>query len=154
MPHSHHTLMRERIASACLDLIRIPSVTGDETAIADFLEAWAKKAKFPVIRHSNALIVGAPDAQRPTVALVGHTDTVPAHPSDGDAFQDGDRIVGLGTSDMKGSLAVMQVLFETLTLDALPFNLMLNDDAPTWNAIACVFERLDTRSPQPNAPTR
>ena len=121
--------VRERLAQACVELVRIPSVTGNEAAIADHLERWAlsltQVSREDVIRHGNALIVGTPDT-RPCVALVGHTDTVPP-PDKGaiEASRDGDRIVGLGASDMKGSIAVMQALFEQLDLTKLPFDLML-----------------------------
>ena len=35
------TNVRPRLAEACLELLRIPSVTGDEAAITKHLEAWA-----------------------------------------------------------------------------------------------------------------
>ena len=78
------TSARERLAEACLELVRIPSVTGDEAAITQHLERWA--VQLPgveaddIVRQGNALIVGTPDDLRPCVALVGHTDTVPPPP--------------------------------------------------------------------------
>lgn len=123
------TNVRPRLAEACLELLRIPSVTGDEAAIAKHLESWAVRAssfgRDDILRHGNGLIVGTPDGRRPCVALVGHTDTVPPHQGDAGPHQDDDRIVGLGATDMKGSIAVMQLLCESLDLEALPFNLML-----------------------------
>ncbi|MEK7704618.1 MAG: succinyl-diaminopimelate desuccinylase [Myxococcota bacterium] len=121
--------VRERLAGACLDLVRIPSVTGDEAAVARHLERWARAqrqlAGDDVIRRGDALIVGQPDGERPVVALVGHLDTVPPHPDDGAPMLRDGRVIGRGASDMKGSIAVMQVLFETLPLEQLPFALML-----------------------------
>jgi succinyl-diaminopimelate desuccinylase len=120
---------KERLAELSLELVRIPSVTGDETAITDHLEAWARGLKqFPaemITRQGNGLVVGRPDQKRPCVALVGHTDTVPPHEGDPEPGIEGDRLTGLGASDMKSSLAVMQLLCETLALDELPFCLML-----------------------------
>ncbi len=113
------------LAQRCLNLLKIPSVTGEETAITDHLEAWGKSlGTQAVFRHGNGLVLGKPDHERPCIALVGHTDTVPPHPDDDAPYRDGDRIVGLGASDMKCSLAVIQALFERCDLEALPFNLM------------------------------
>jgi len=121
--------IRERIAEATLELVRIPSVTGEEKDIAKFLERWARSqkqiARDDIIRLGNALIIGKSDKKRPTIALVGHIDTVPPQANAEAIGRDGSRIVGLGTTDMKGSIAVMQALFETLDLAQLPFALVL-----------------------------
>ena len=115
-----------QLAQHCLDLLRIASVTGNETAITDHLERWAVSlGNQSVLRQDNALVVGQPDGERPCIALVGHTDTVPPHPDDGEPYRDGDRIIGVGASDMKGALAVMQLLFERCDLAALPFCVVL-----------------------------
>lgn len=119
--------LRDRLAHRCLELVRIPSVTGEEAAIADHLEAWAHdhSALRPeaVAREGNALLLGTLDL-RPAIALVGHLDTVPPDIEAPEPHWMGDRIVGLGAADMKGSLAVMQLLFETLPLESLPFSMM------------------------------
>lgn len=115
------------IAERTLSLCRIPSVIGDEKALADHVESWAR-AHFPageVLRHSHSLVIGRLEDPRPTVALVGHLDTVPAHASDRPPRIEGDRVFGLGTSDMKGGLAVMMMLAERLDRAALPTNLVL-----------------------------
>jgi succinyl-diaminopimelate desuccinylase len=115
------------LAERALELIRIPSVIGDERALADHLEAWALRHFAPdeVRRVSHSLVLGRAVDPRPTVLLVGHLDTVPAHPQSGPARLEGDRLYGLGSSDMKGSLAVMQALAEALPRDRLPVNLRL-----------------------------
>jgi succinyl-diaminopimelate desuccinylase len=122
-------VIRERLAEHTLTLLKIPSVTGNEAAITKHLERWAVElpglGHDDVVRYGNALVVGNPDELRPCVALVGHTDTVPAHDGDMGGERQGDRIRGLGASDMKGSLAVMQVLAESLDLVNLPFSLVL-----------------------------
>lgn len=108
-----------KLAETCLELLAIPSVTGDEKALADHLQAWVHnhlgEQKTALVRHNNALIVGTPSSTRPTVCLVGHLDTVP--PAGGvfePPYQEGDKIVGLGSSDMKAAVAVMQVLLTQL----------------------------------------
>lgn len=110
-----------------LELVRIPSVIGHEAALADHVEAWAK-GRFPpedVVRVSHSFVIGRRADARPTLALVGHLDTVPAHPDGNAPRLEGDRLFGLGSSDMKGSLAVMMALAENLPLATLPVNLLL-----------------------------
>ena len=144
--------IRQRLSDACLTLLRIPSVTGNEAAIARHFERWAADlthlGRDEVVRHGNGLLIGTPDDNRPCVALVGHIDTVPGHESDAAPHQDGDRIVGLGASDMKASLAVMQVLFEQQNLAALPFCLMLvlydrEEGAYNDNGLQPLLDRFD-----------
>lgn len=124
-----HTRLQKRLAEATLDLVRIPSVTGDERELAHHLERWALSqpnlGRDDVIRHGDSLLVGQPDGRRPCVALVGHIDTVPPADNDPEPHIDGDRIIGRGSSDMKGGIAVMQALYEDLELERLPFALLL-----------------------------
>jgi succinyl-diaminopimelate desuccinylase len=110
-----------------LALCRIPSPIGQEAALADHVEAWARAhfGQGQVLRHSHSLVLGNLDDPRPAVALVGHLDTVPPHPTDGAPRIEGDRLFGLGASDMKGGLAVMMALAEDLPRAALPVNLVL-----------------------------
>jgi succinyl-diaminopimelate desuccinylase len=115
------------LAARALELIRVPSVIGDERAIADAVEAWARRHYPPpqVLRVSHSLVLGRRDDPRPSVALVGHLDTVPVNPASRPARLEGDRLYGLGASDMKGAVAVMLALAEELPRDALPVNLLL-----------------------------
>ena len=99
------------------------SVTGSEAALADSLEQRYRALGEAVERVGDSLVVGAPDAARPTVLLVGHLDTVP--PTDDDAtphratLADGtDVIVGRGASDMKAGNVVAMQLFEDVELRA------------------------------------
>lgn len=118
----------QQLAERTLALCRIKSPIGDERELADHVEAWAR-AHFPpreLFRHSHSLVLGdVARTDRPTVALVGHLDTVPGHGTDGPARIEGDRLFGLGASDMKGGLAVMMALAEALPRETLPVNLAL-----------------------------
>jgi succinyl-diaminopimelate desuccinylase len=90
-------------------LLRIPSVTGDERAIADFLEARLRALRpHALVRATNSLCIvpRAPRRGHATVMLVGHTDTVPDL-SDNPVRRDGDRLYGLGATDMKAAVAVI-----------------------------------------------
>ena len=102
---------REEMVALLEELISIPSVTGDEGAIAQRsvewlagrgLQAWAA----PADERWNA--VGAVGEGERSLVISGHLDTVP--PADGDWTHDpwtpvreGDRVYGLGASDMHAS---------------------------------------------------
>jgi succinyl-diaminopimelate desuccinylase len=90
----------ELLAARTLELIDIPSESRLEAALAD---------------HVLGLLPGARDLgdtcvlagqERAQVLLGGHLDTIPAQGNVPGA-RDGDRVRGLGASDMKGALAVM-----------------------------------------------
>ena len=110
-------------------LLRIDSPTGSERAIGDFLETQLRAlAPHALVRAGNSLC-GAPrarDPKLPTVLLLGHTDTVPKL-SDNPVRREGDRLFGLGASDMKAALAVMIGLCERAAR------------VPPRTNLACVF---------------
>lgn len=117
----------EALASRTLELCRVKSPIGEERALCDLLEQWAR-LHFPpsqIRRLSHSLVLGSLSDPRPTVALIGHLDTVPAHPEDQPPRREGDRIYGLGSSDMKGGLSVMMRLCAELNRAELPYNLVL-----------------------------
>ena len=115
--------LAERTRALCA----IPSVIGDERALCDALETWARRVFTvdEVRRVNHSLVLGNLADPRPTVALVGHLDTVPRHPEDRAPRIENGRVFGLGASDMKGGLAVMMALAEQLPRAALPVNLAL-----------------------------
>jgi acetylornithine deacetylase len=125
-------------ASILADLVAIPSVSAQTNApIIDYAErllaprgwhlrrtAWRDAAgieKFNLIACSHP----QPEAE---LALVGHTDTVPADTAWTNAFQiveRENRLHGLGTTDMKGFLAACLGLLVALEPQKLPRPLML-----------------------------
>jgi succinyl-diaminopimelate desuccinylase len=141
--------LTNRLAARTLELCRIPSPIGDERQLADWIEAWARKL-YPaeqVFRHRHSLALGDLSDPRPTVALVGHLDTVPAHPTDAEPRIEADRIFGRGSSDMKGGLAVMMALAESFFGSELPYNLVLifyeREEGPYLESgLGPLFERL------------
>lgn len=100
------------LAGRTLDLVRIASPSGDEARIADHVGQFLRDHTAPdhLARHGNSLAVRFGDRQ-PLVVLGGHLDTVPANQNPAPAVQDSN-VVGLGSSDMKGALAVMLSLAE------------------------------------------
>ena len=115
-----------RLAKEVLGLCCIDSVTGDEDVITETL---AKRLQgvdgVQIERVGKSLAVRGPWLGRPRIGLVGHTDTVPPTPSDPAPSLEGERVVGLGSSDMKGGLAVMLALLEDLDLEAIPYDLAM-----------------------------
>ena len=105
-------------------LVDIPSVTGKEGPLCEALTArlGAAYKEDEIRRIGNSLVVG-PRTSRPLVLLVGHIDTVPRQ-GQGPARIDGDRIFGLGTSDMKSGVAVMVHLLEDRSVRNGPYDVV------------------------------
>jgi succinyl-diaminopimelate desuccinylase len=96
--------MADRLARRTLALVDIPSESRNEARIADYVAAempWE-----PAWRDAETLWYEAGSGERPLVVLAGHLDTVPAQGNRPGRIN-GDRVHGLGASDMKGALAVM-----------------------------------------------
>lgn len=93
------------------ELLAIPSVTGDEEAIAAYVERFCREflPAGQVIRSGNAIIALQPSlnpAATETIVLAGHTDTVISPNNFTGKIHEG-RLYGLGSSDMKAGDAVM-----------------------------------------------
>lgn len=102
------------LADLTLELCRIPSVTGDEAAIAAEVARRCVERLGPerTLRVGNAVLCApAPRPGLPTVALLGHLDTVRPAAAQPLGVRDG-RVFGCGASDMKGGVAVMLALLE------------------------------------------
>jgi succinyl-diaminopimelate desuccinylase len=137
----------ERLVELCAQL----SVTGEEAALADTLEARYREAGEKTARVGDSLVVGEPDG-RPLVLLAGHLDTVP--PTDEDREPrvedrpDGAVVVGRGTSDMKSGVAVAESVFSDRSLRAdSPYALALvlyaREEGPAEeNELADVLDRV------------
>ena len=97
------------------ELCGVLSVSGDEAALADLVEARLRDraSALELSRIGNNVIARTTGA-RERVVLGGHLDTVPAN---GNATPRRDRntLYGLGATDMKGGLAVMLQLAEAIT---------------------------------------
>jgi succinyl-diaminopimelate desuccinylase len=89
-------------------LIDIRSPTGSEQGLRDAVAERLADLAPRII--GNSVVVGRRTG-RPLVSLYGHLDTVPEQ-GNLPARVEGDRVLGLGSSDMKGGLAVMVALLE------------------------------------------
>ncbi|KFI45034.1 succinyldiaminopimelate desuccinylase [Bifidobacterium bohemicum] len=113
-------------------LMRVHSVSDEERAIADDVEAFLNAQPHLDVRRMGDTVVASTSLGRPQrVVLAGHLDTVPAlgnfpprwlEPDDPQVRDDvrtahpGERVMfGRGAVDMKGSDAVMLYLAATLT---------------------------------------
>ena len=107
-----------------LELVQIPSQTGFEEAICNYLEQWCKNELpgVPFVRQRNSLMVYPPQIEgRLTIGLIGHIDTVPSDPNQPLEIQK-NRLYGCGSSDMKGGIALM--MEATKEWEKLPCNLV------------------------------
>jgi succinyl-diaminopimelate desuccinylase len=91
-------------------LVDIPSVSHEEAALTDHLEAALRRLPHLAVERVGANLVARTQLGRARrVVLAGHTDTVPVN-GNGVARVEGDVLWGLGATDMKGGLAVMLAL--------------------------------------------
>ncbi|MGK5733722.1 succinyl-diaminopimelate desuccinylase, partial [Streptomyces sp. URMC 124] len=101
------------LGELALRLVGIPSESGCEAAIADFVEERLRKPDhLEVIRLGNCVVARSDHGRAGRVLLAGHLDTVPATVPPQPAALDGDEVTGRGAVDMKGGLAVMLALAE------------------------------------------
>src|ERR671915_939266 len=103
-----------RLAARTLELIDIPSESRDEARLAGHVDDVLRTAGVPVRDLGDTCVLaGRDDAP---LLLAGHLDTVPAQDNRPGRI-DGERVHGLGASDMKGAVAVML----ELALAGLPY---------------------------------
>lgn len=111
-------------------LIRIPSISRNEEAAADFIFNYLTQQGARPKRHHNNVWCEQPVSKgnRPTLLLNAHIDTVkPAASWVHDPFTptiEGDRLYGLGSNDCGGGLVTLMQVFLALKDDAtLPYHL-------------------------------
>ncbi len=111
---SRSEALADRLAADTLRLCAIPSVTGDEAAMAAHVCGRLSTCGVSPQRIGHSVVARVGVGARPLLLLVGHTDTVPPKPGEPPPRRDGGRIYGVGASDMKGGLAVMLALAEDI----------------------------------------
>ena len=101
------------------ELVDIPSVSRDEGALADHLEARLRALPhLEVTRHLDNVVARTRLGRESRVLLAGHLDTVPVN-DNARARIEGDVLHGLGSSDMKAGVAVALALAEAVPEPAI-----------------------------------
>lgn len=107
---------REKLINLCSRMIQIPSITGEEKLLVDFLKTEMESLGFDEVKIDKiGNIIGKIKGKRSgrTILFDGHLDTVSAanisswmeDPFGAEIKEN--RMYGRGTSDMKGALAAM-----------------------------------------------
>jgi succinyl-diaminopimelate desuccinylase len=106
--------MTDAVGDLTAQLVDIESVSGNEAAIADAVEQVLNDTgRFSVDRMGNTVVARTQLGRPERVVVAGHLDTVPLNrnlPS----RNDGTRLHGLGSCDMKGGIAVALSLAESV----------------------------------------
>ncbi|KYH45980.1 succinyl-diaminopimelate desuccinylase [Branchiibius sp. NY16-3462-2] len=112
---SHLDLQQDVVALAAA-LCDVPSVSKDERELADAIKAaLAPLTHLQVVRDGNAIVARTDLGRDERVILAGHIDTVPiTDPPNVPSQRIGGRLLGRGSTDMKGGVAVQLALAATL----------------------------------------
>lgn len=104
------------VAALTAALVDVYSESGHESALADAVQAVLTPLEhLTVTRDGDAVVARTSWGRAERVLLAGHLDTVP--PADNlPSARDGDTLRGLGSSDMKGGIAVMLRLAAAVTV--------------------------------------
>ena len=117
------TVHTDTLADLLETLVNISSVTGQEAGIAELIAARLDAVpQGRVQRSGNSLVWRSPPRGKPLVVLAGHLDTVPPNGNER-ARREGDKLYGIGTSDMKAGVAVQLALVESLDPERLRYDL-------------------------------
>ncbi|NMM25277.1 MAG: succinyl-diaminopimelate desuccinylase [Phycicoccus sp.] len=108
MPSTPRLDLATDVVTLTAALCDIESVSGNEQRIADAIEAVLRPLGHLDVRRDGNTIVARPNLGRSErVVLAGHLDTVPlADPPNLPTRREGDNLIGRGTCDMKGGVAV------------------------------------------------
>ena len=119
---------RAAIVDLASQLIAIPSPSGEERAVMEFVAGWCAERGLEhhvVAKDADRpnVVVSIGDGEAgPTIAMNGHLDTVPVSdaaawrtgPFEPTVSDDGAKLFGRGASDMKSSTGVMLYLIDLL----------------------------------------
>ena len=144
--------MNSELEELLLTLVRQPSVSGDEAAIAALCAEWLERAGLEVTVVDRSVVARLRGGEGPRLHLNTHFDTVPAgegwSADPWDVAWSEDRLVGLGANDAKASVASM--MFAARELARGPkidgeLLLSIHHEEETTNAgMACVLEHVGT----------
>ena len=108
--HATRSFAEVDLLEATTELLRVPSVSFDEAALADLIEDKLRRVDMLAVdRVGNNVVARTRLGMGARLLLAGHLDTVPPHPEQVVRVE-GETLWGLGASDMKSGLAVMVAL--------------------------------------------
>ena len=113
------------------NMIEIPSLSREETAVADFLQNYLENMGLEINRVGNNLFCISKDysENKPTILLNSHIDTVkPSALWTKDPFkatEEEGKLYGLGSNDAGASVVSLIATFVSLTAKPQPYNLVL-----------------------------
>jgi succinyl-diaminopimelate desuccinylase len=114
MPSTPLTELAHDPVALTRGLVDIASVSGEEKEITDAVELALRSRPYLSVRRIGNVVRATTQLSRPRrVILAGHLDTVP-HNDNFPSTLDGDRLYGVGTSDMKSGSALALHLALTL----------------------------------------
>jgi len=127
-PERFPDIQPDRLKNLLKNLVNIYSPSGKEEEVLAFTERYLKRHGLTVVRQeveeSRYNLIVSPGKQEKTeVCFVGHLDTVTAYDLDDyEFYEEGDKVSGLGTADMKAGCAAMIEAFIVLAekLDSFP----------------------------------
>jgi len=108
---------KKRLVGALQELIRIPSVTGNEGTIAKFVQNDLEGFGIPTATDEVGNVYAEVGSGRKSLMLNAHLDTVPPQGYKGNPYsgaKKGSRIIGLGASDCKAGVAAMMEIVKTI----------------------------------------
>lgn len=135
-------------------MIEIPSLSGEEDAVASLLVSFLEQNQVPVHRHGNNLWAYNRhfDAAKKSILLCSHIDTVP--PNGGytkdpySAITEGDKLFGLGSNDAGASVVALTALFlHFFEQKELHYNLCLalvaEEERVGGNGVSSILDKLE-----------
>lgn len=138
------------IEELLLDLVRTPSVSGEEQAVQELCVDWFEARGFDVQRVERSTVARVARGEGPRLLLCSHYDTVPPgslwRADPWEVSWEGEELVGLGANDAKASAAAMMTAAAELARSAAfagELVVALNHEEETTNAgMAAVLDEL------------
>ena len=129
-------------------LVNIPSVSGNEAALADLLQDSLGTESRTVEREGQSIWFTLRRGAGPHLLLVSHLDTVPPCAGwTGDPFKlriEGEKLIGLGANDAKGCVAAMILAAHDLEFDGAVTFAFVAEEERGGEGIRAVKPKLET----------
>jgi len=127
------------------ELVDIDSPSGEEAELVALLASrLAGRPGLELTQVGDNLVARTSLGRAQRLVLAGHTDTVPANGNAG-ASVAGDRLSGLGASDMKGGLAILLALATTVDAPAVDLTFVFYAREEVAAARSGLVELISTR---------